>query len=210
MCDQEKIYRLNNEFRQSFCGADAYKSPVLAALSVEVREDIYSAIRLSNYFDPETTNHPEHNFGTVRVHDHHITWAIGYMDKASEELSQDPSNPAVTTRIIDLMTTTEKTAELNDILRTFGVGGECFMSQGFAALKQDVRLTLIQAIRDFEDFDPENDPYGEHNAGMVEVDGRKAFWRIDYYNKEKTQGSEAPWDTEETARVMTIMLASDL
>jgi hypothetical protein len=35
------------------------------------------------------------------------------------------------------------------------------------------------------------------------------FWKIDYYDTSLTYGSDAPWNSEQTKRVLTIMLASE-
>ncbi len=46
-----------------------------------------------------------------------------------------------------------------------------------------------------------------HDFGAVEIDGEKLFWKIDYYNRDMTAGSEDPANEKETRRVLTIMLA---
>ena len=35
------------------------------------------------------------------------------------------------------------------------------------------------------------------------------FWKIDCYDTSLTYGSDAPWNPEQTKRVLTIMLASE-
>jgi len=54
-----------------------------------------------------------------------------------------------------------------------------------------------------------NDPWGEHDFGAVEIDGEKAFWKIDCYDRTLTAGSENPANEALTHRVLTIMLASE-
>ena len=52
-------------------------------------------------------------------------------------------------------------------------------------------------MRTFTDFTPDNDPYGEHDFGSFELANHKFFWKIDYYDKTMTYGSEDPADPEQ-------------
>jgi len=70
-------------------------------------------------------------------------------------------------------------------------------------------LGLIQKVRDFAEFTPDNDPHGEHDFGSFEHDGRRLFWKIDYYSPDMQGGSEDPSDPDETQRVLTIMFAEE-
>ena len=38
-------------------------------------------------------------------------------------------------------------------------------------------------VRDFSDFNEDNDPYGEHDFGSFTVSGVKVFWKMDYYDE---------------------------
>ena len=60
-------------------------------------------------------------------------------------------------------------------------------------------------------IDPENDPHGERDFGVVEYQGHKIFWKVDVYANDGTfsWGSETPWDAQQSCRVVTIMLAND-
>ncbi|NKC16498.1 MAG: DUF3768 domain-containing protein [Gammaproteobacteria bacterium] len=65
-------------------------------------------------------------------------------------------------------------------------------------------------VRDYEDFTPDNDPYGEHDFGAFEAgDLGKLFWKIDCYDTELSYGSEDPADPEKTTRVLTLTLAHE-
>lgn len=39
--------------------------------------------------------------------------------------------------------------------------------------------------------------------------GEKIFWKIDYYAPDLVHRSEDPFDTKQTVRVLTIMLAAE-
>ena len=108
--------------------------------------------------------------------------------------------------------TTPQTArirELNDLFRTCFIGGRVLITEGVTALGQDFTSGCVEAVQRFSDFTADNDPYGEHDFGCVTVDGRKVFWKIDYYNPTLTGGSEDPADPKRTTRVLTIMLARE-
>jgi hypothetical protein len=68
---------------------------------------------------------------------------------------------------------------------------------------------LVVAVRDFNDFTPDNDPHGEHDFGAIEHEGARYFWKIDAYDLSLTFGSPDPADPSVTTRVLTIMRADE-
>jgi hypothetical protein len=106
--------------------------------------------------------------------------------------------------------TTEKIAQLNDLLRTTFLGGKIIMTAGIAALPPDTRDEIITKVREFADFSEDNNPYGERDFGSIDQPGTgKVFWKIDYYDTTMTMGSEDPADPARTRRVLTILLAEE-
>lgn len=104
---------------------------------------------------------------------------------------------------------TPTVAELNDALRTEFQWGQVLMTRSVAALREDIKAQVVFAVQSFDDFTPDNDPYGEHDFWKVVVNGESFFWKVDYYNQDMTAGSENPADPNITQRVMTIMEASE-
>ena len=104
---------------------------------------------------------------------------------------------------------TARIRDLNDALRKNLTGGSAVMTSGIAALGPTAVSRIVQSITVFDDFCHDNDPYGEHDFGMVEFDGQKIFFKIDYYDKTLTYGSPNPADPTVTERVITIMLADE-
>ncbi len=98
---------------------------------------------------------------------------------------------------------------LNDAFRTSFIGGRVLITPGIQALEESALQELVQKIQCFSDFTTDNDPYGEHDFGAVELDRLRAFWKIDYYDKSMTFGSANPGDPEQTMRVLTVMLAEE-
>jgi Protein of unknown function (DUF3768) len=111
------------------------------------------------------------------------------------------------------MTDAEKTkriAELNDLCRTaMGIGGRVFQTRGISALPLRDQSAIREKVELFDTFTPDNDPYGERDFGSFEHNGERIFWKIDYYDLTMTKGSEDPSDPKQTARLLTIMLASE-
>jgi len=103
--------------------------------------------------------------------------------------------------------------ELNDAFRADGFThpglGQVFLTRGLTALGDSFVQRAIQAVRAFESFTPENDPWGEHDFGSFDLDGETIFWKIDYYAPDLESGSEDPADPARTRRVMTVMLAEE-
>ena len=104
---------------------------------------------------------------------------------------------------------TEVIAALNDTFRRTLVDGQVLVTNGVLALGPTDVDKIIEAVRRFCDFSDDNDPYGEHDFGMVTCDGQEIFWKIDYYDAQLEFGSPDPADPSVTTRVLTIMLASE-
>ena len=108
------------------------------------------------------------------------------------------------------MTNVNRIAELNDLCRkTTDIAGRVQQTAGIRALPPDVQSAIREKVEEFDDFTPDNDPHGEHDFGRFEYGGETIFWKIDYYNKTMTGGSEDPSDPAQTIRVLIIMLASE-
>ena len=105
-------------------------------------------------------------------------------------------------------------AKLNDAFRRcLPIQGRMYLTPEVMALanrSDDAFAMLIMAVRLFNTFTPDNDPYGEHDFGSIEMFGNKWFWKIDYYADDQCQyGSEDPADPKKCFRVMTVMAASE-
>ena len=99
--------------------------------------------------------------------------------------------------------------QLNDDLRRFGRGGIVMLSTGIAALCIDEVRTILDAVRCFEDFSDDNDPYREHDLGLFRHRGERIMWKIDYYDNDRCYASPDPANPEVTARVLTVLYASE-
>jgi hypothetical protein len=102
-------------------------------------------------------------------------------------------------------TTTNPIAELNDKFRKELPNRYWRFTQ---AARENV-LELIKAIATFDTFTEDNDPYGEHDFGSIEIEGEKYFWKIDYFDLDLKYGSPDPNDPQVTRRFITVMHSSE-
>ena len=103
----------------------------------------------------------------------------------------------------------KRVAQLNDQFRTTGSGGRMVMTLGVQSLGSDIIAKVMKAIREFNDFNADNDPHGEHDFGEFETEGYRFFFKIDYHAPGLEYGSEDPTNPEKTMRVLTIMLPEE-
>ena len=104
---------------------------------------------------------------------------------------------------------TKKIRALNDAFRTSFSGGKVVLTAAVDTRDPELNHELFDKVRGFDAFSGDNDPYGEHDFGDIDIAGDKFFWKIDYYDKSMEMGSEDPSDPTQTTRVLTIMYASD-
>ncbi len=103
----------------------------------------------------------------------------------------------------------ERIREQNDALRCESRGGQTYLTPGVQALPHGTVAHVLLKVANFNDFSPENDPYGEHDCAAVTVGERRIIWKIDHYDISMGSGSPDPSDPEVTKRVLTVMLASE-
>ena len=104
---------------------------------------------------------------------------------------------------------TDRIRDLNDDFRRTFVGGAVMITAGVDAMPVEQRRALLQKVRTFETFGEDNDPHGEHDFGAVDEAGVRYFWKLDYYDRDMTMGSDDPAYPAVTTRVLTIMLAEE-
>ncbi|MEW9921137.1 DUF3768 domain-containing protein [Marimonas sp. MJW-29] len=100
--------------------------------------------------------------------------------------------------------------DLNDAFRRLGQGrGSVFVTNGVSALGPEFVARALAAVRCFNNFSEENDPWGEHDFGAFELEGHKLFWKIDPFDLALQAHSPNPANAALTHRVLTLMLASE-
>jgi len=91
------------------------------------------------------------------------------------------------------------------------IQGRMHLTSSLAMAEDGLALEAVQAVGEFDVFEPENDPDGSHDFGAVDIRGEKVFWKIDLYEagSDFRYGAEAPDNPATTMRVLTVMMASD-
>lgn len=112
-------------------------------------------------------------------------------------------------RAMELEARIERIRTLNDELRAFRRGGYVTITSGVQSLGQTAMQAVLLKVAQFDAFSADNDPHGEHDFGAIEHADQRIFWKIDYYDEQLEFGSPDPADPDVTARVLTIMLASE-
>lgn len=103
----------------------------------------------------------------------------------------------------------EEIARLNDDFRHHLSNGTLVLTSGIRCnIKEDI-AEIIACVRNFNDFDENNDPYGERDFGAFDFKGKKIFWKIDYYDREFLYLSPDVSSPRLTNRVMTVMYAEE-
>ena len=104
----------------------------------------------------------------------------------------------------------QRIRKLNDSFRRTFTGGRVLVTEGSQRIKRGGQSGSIEpACASFDRFDRDNDPHGEHDFGSFEVEGKRFFFKIDYYDLEMDGGSEDPADPAKTTRVLTVMKAEE-
>ncbi|WP_254601848.1 DUF3768 domain-containing protein [Sphingomonas bacterium] len=75
----------------------------VAAMGQDSLNAIFAALRSFDAFDADNDPHGEHDMGSLEMGDVSLLWKIDYYDRALQYASPDPSNPAVTTRVLTIM-----------------------------------------------------------------------------------------------------------
>ena len=107
------------------------------------------------------------------------------------------------------MNKTEVIRKLNDAFRTSFKGGKVMLTLGIRA-KSDIEQTeILERVINFNDFNKNNDVYGEHDYLSFDYKGEKIIAKIDYYDQNYRFMSENPADPTITNRVLTIMTSEE-
>ena len=131
--------------------------------------------------------------------------ARAHLDREAESpLKNIQEGSVMDTKQTVINETSAKIAAINDKHRRNMEG--CTVTRGVAAMGEDFNQVFVK-VRDFTEFNQDNDPYGEHDFGSFTVSGVKIFWKIDYYD-EALKGWCDPLSPD-CNRVLTIMRADE-
>lgn len=99
---------------------------------------------------------------------------------------------------------------LNDAFRRQNQGrGSFLITDGVRDRGEAFFEAAIAAVRAFDAFTRDNDPYDEHDFGSFSLEGERLFFKIDYYDLALTAHTPDAADPAQTHRVLTLMLAEE-
>jgi hypothetical protein len=101
--DTDRIRTLNDQLRRHLTGGRAVMTPGIAALGSEAVHRLVQTIAVFDGFCTANDPHGEHDFGAFNYEGVEILFKIDYFDKDLQFHSPDPSDPAVTERVITVM-----------------------------------------------------------------------------------------------------------
>ncbi|HEV2817634.1 MAG TPA: DUF3768 domain-containing protein [Allosphingosinicella sp.] len=104
----DRIRDLNDSFRRAGPSHGGWALTSGAqALGFSAVSQIVALIQTCAEFDVDNDPHGEHDFGSIEIEGDRIFWKIDYYDLELAFGSADPSDPAVTRRILTIMLASE-------------------------------------------------------------------------------------------------------
>jgi uncharacterized protein DUF3768 len=100
-----RIRDLNDAFRKSLDSAlgTTMLTAGVSALPSDVRAMAIRKVATFDAFGADNDPHGEHDFGSFDLAGHKFFFKIDYYDSTLESGSEDPADPAMTTRVLTLM-----------------------------------------------------------------------------------------------------------
>ena len=98
-----RIQALNDAFRRTLHGGRVTMTSGVNALPADVIVQALTMMREFTGFTSDNDPHQEHDFGNFEIKGQKFFWKIDYYDTGMEFGSEDPADPAQTTRVLTLM-----------------------------------------------------------------------------------------------------------
>lgn len=99
----EKIKQLNDTLRKTFVGGQVMLTTGIRAKSAEDQAEILQKVRSFNEFTKANDPYSEHDYGRFSHNGENIMFKIDYYNKTYDRMSDDPSNPEITNRVMTIM-----------------------------------------------------------------------------------------------------------
>lgn len=105
ICSSTKltVQQLNDQFRTTLSGGRILLTSGIQVPGHASVLQILRAVAQFDAFDQSNDPHGEHDFGAIEHEGDTIFWKIDYYDLDLEQGSPDPSDPAVTARVLTIM-----------------------------------------------------------------------------------------------------------
>ena len=99
----EKIRALNDAFRTTMTGGRVMMTAGVDALPSDVKAVVIRRVATFSDFTPDNDPHGEHDFGNFTLAGRKFFWKIDAYDADMRFGSEDPADPAKTTRVLTIM-----------------------------------------------------------------------------------------------------------
>lgn len=100
---RDRIRVLNDNFRTTFVGGRILTTASVAELAIDLKARLFLAVQSYAAFTEADDPHRERDFGAVEIDGEKYFWKIDYYDLSQRLGSEDPSDPAQTTRVLTIM-----------------------------------------------------------------------------------------------------------
>lgn len=94
---------LNDNFRSTFIGGQVVMTAGVSELPIDVKAKALLMVKTFKDFDGDNDPHGEHDFGSFEVAGERFFWKMDYYDSDCRYGSEDPGDPAMTTRVLTIM-----------------------------------------------------------------------------------------------------------
>ena len=105
--DADRIRDLNDQFRSTFLGGKVFFTRGIIDMGAAFQSACVEAVQSFTAFSADNDPYGEHDFGRVVISGTPVFWKIDYYDRTVEAGSEDPADPAVTTRVLTILLASE-------------------------------------------------------------------------------------------------------
>ena len=99
----DRIRMLNDTFRITFVGGQVVMTPGVAELPQDLKAQALQQVQGFSNFNGDNDPHGEHDFGSFEVAGVTYFFKLDYYAPDMEGGSEDPADPAKTTRVLTIM-----------------------------------------------------------------------------------------------------------
>jgi hypothetical protein len=100
---KDRIRRLNDDLRQAFTGGRVVMTDGVAAIPEGDLAKLLEGLRRFDEFAKDNDPHGEHDFGTIDLAGQTYFFKVDYYAPDMDGGSEDPADPAKTTRLLTIM-----------------------------------------------------------------------------------------------------------
>ncbi len=99
----ERIRELNDAFRTTLEGGRCLFTAGVSDYGIPFSTAALATVKAFNDFTSDNDPYGEHDFGMFDLGEERLLWKIDYYDHTTRFGSQDPADPALTTRVLTIM-----------------------------------------------------------------------------------------------------------